>query len=128
MIRASRIGDYVPFKQSRLKGQANPLRPPLHVETVLFWTSGRPAHGLPFFWRRISSRDDGYVEAEFADGVRKFDTHENFKIEVTRPFEAMNLPDVESRDFRTPSQTATMQAKLMCRLRQGGWCPEEMKK
>jgi hypothetical protein len=29
------FGAYVPFKQSRLEGQINPLRPPLHVETVL---------------------------------------------------------------------------------------------
>jgi hypothetical protein len=28
-------GLHIPFKQVRLKGQINPLKPPLHVETVL---------------------------------------------------------------------------------------------
>ena len=29
------VGMLIPFKQVRLKGQINPLKPPLHVETVL---------------------------------------------------------------------------------------------
>ena len=79
---AGKIGDYVPFKQSRLKGQANPLRPPLHVETVLIGRAlGQPTGYL--FGVGFRVRDDGYLEAEFADGIRKFDTYEKFKIEVT---------------------------------------------
>jgi hypothetical protein len=79
---AGRIGDYVPFKQSRLKGQINPLRPPLHVETVLIGRAlGQPTDYL--FGVGFRVRDDGYVEAEFADGVRKFDTYERFKTEIT---------------------------------------------
>jgi len=75
-------GDYVPFKQSRLKGQSNPLRPPLHVETVLIGRAlGQPTGYL--FGVGFRVRDDGYVEAEFTDGVRKFETYEKFKIEVT---------------------------------------------
>jgi hypothetical protein len=78
-----KIGDYVPFKQSRLKGQTNPLRPPLHVETVLIGRAlGQPTAYLHGIGYRV--RDDGYVEAEFADGVRKFDTYEKFKIEVAK--------------------------------------------
>jgi len=76
------IGDYVPFKQSRLKGQTNPLRPPLHVETVLIGRAlGQPTGYL--FGVGFRVRDDGYLEAEFADGIRKFDTYEKLKIEVT---------------------------------------------
>jgi hypothetical protein len=79
---ASKVGDYVPFKQSRLRGQTNPLRPPLHVETVLIGRAlGQPTGYLFGVGFRI--RDDGYLEAEFADGVRKFETYEKFKIEVT---------------------------------------------
>ena len=79
---ASKVGDYVPFKQSRLKGQTNPLRPPLHVETVLIGRAlGQPTGYL--FGVGFRVRDDGYLEAEFADGIRKFDTYEKFKIEVT---------------------------------------------
>jgi hypothetical protein len=77
-----KIGNYVPFKQSRLKGQTNPLRPPLHVETVLIGRAlGQPTGYLLGVGFRL--RDDGYVEAEFADGIRKFDTYEKLKIEVT---------------------------------------------
>jgi hypothetical protein len=79
---ASKVGDYVPFKQSRLKGQTNPLRPPLHVETVLIGRAlGQPTGYL--FGVGFRVRDDGYLEAEFAAGVRKFDTYEKFKTEVT---------------------------------------------
>lgn len=70
---AGKIGDYVPFKQSRLKGQINPLRPPLQVETVLIGKAlGQPTGYL--FGVGFRVRDDGHLEAEFADGVRKFDT------------------------------------------------------
>jgi hypothetical protein len=92
----ARIGNYVPFKQSRLRGQTNPLRPPLHVETVLI---GR-ALGQPtgyFFGVGFRVRDDGYLEAEFADGVRKFDTYEKFEIEVTDLVGGLNEPDAEPR-------------------------------
>jgi hypothetical protein len=79
---ADKIGDYVPFKQSRLKGQVNPLRPPFHVETVLIGRAlGQSTgylHGIGF---RI--RDDGYVEAEFGEGIKKYDTYEEFKKEIT---------------------------------------------
>jgi hypothetical protein len=79
---AEKIGDYVPFKQSRLQGQTNPLRPPHHVETVLI---GRALgqHTGYLFGVGYRVRDDGYLEAEFADGIRKFDTYETFKTEVT---------------------------------------------
>jgi len=40
---------------------------------------------VTFFGVGFRVRDDGYVEAEFVDGVRKFDTHEKLKIEVTKP-------------------------------------------
>jgi hypothetical protein len=79
---ADKLGDYVPFKQSRLKGQSNPLRPPFHVETVLIGRAlGQSTgylHGIGF---RI--RDDGYVEAEFSEGIKKYDTYEEFKAEIT---------------------------------------------
>ncbi len=79
---ASKVGAYVPFKQSRLKGQTNPLRPPLHVETVLIGRAlGQAAGYLLGVGFRV--RDDGYLEAEFAEGIRKFDTYEKFKTEVT---------------------------------------------
>jgi hypothetical protein len=81
-IDASKIGDYVPFKQSRLIGQTNPLRPPLHVETVLIGRALRQPTGY-LFGVGFRVRDDGYIEAEFAGGVRKFDTYEKFEIEVT---------------------------------------------
>ena len=82
---ARKIGDYVPFKQSRLKGQTNPLRPPLQVETVLIGKAlGQPTGYL--FGVGFRVRDDGYLEAEFADGIRKFDTYEEFKIKVTDLF------------------------------------------
>jgi hypothetical protein len=80
--RTGKIGDYVPFKQSRLKGQANPLRPPLHVETVLIGRAlGQPTGYLFGVGYRI--HNDGHVEAEFADGIRKFETYDEFKTELT---------------------------------------------
>ncbi len=79
---SGKTGNYVPFKQFRLRGQTNPLRPPLHVETVLIGRAlGQPTGYLFGVGFRVS--DDGYLEAEFADGIRKFDTYEKFKIEVT---------------------------------------------
>jgi hypothetical protein len=91
---AGKIGDYVPFKKSRLKGQINPLRPPLHVETVLIGRAlGQPTGYL--FGVGFRVRDDGYVEAEFAGGVRKFDTYEKFEIEVTDLVGGLNEPDAK---------------------------------
>jgi hypothetical protein len=78
---AGRIGGYVPFKQSRLTGQTNPLRPPLHVETVLIGRALGQRTGY-CFGLGFRIRDDGYVEAEFADRVRKFETYEQFEREV----------------------------------------------
>ena len=93
---AGKIGDYVPFKQSRLTGQTNPLRPPLHVETVLIGrTLGQPTGYL--FGVGFRVRDDGYLEAEFADGTRKFDTYEKFEIEVTDLVGRASLATAEPR-------------------------------
>jgi hypothetical protein len=64
-------GLHIPFKQVRLKGQINPLKPPLHVETVLIGRAlGQQAGYLAGVGFRI--RDDGYVEGEFKKGTRKF--------------------------------------------------------
>lgn len=83
---ANVVGNYVPFKQSRLKGQANPLRPPLHVETVLIGRAlGQPTGYLFGVGYRIDN--DGHVEAEFADGIRVFDTHNRFKTALTNLIE-----------------------------------------
>jgi hypothetical protein len=61
----------IPFKQVRLKGQFNPLKPPLHVETVLIGRAlGQPTGYLAGVGFRI--RDDGYVEGEFEHGTEKF--------------------------------------------------------
>lgn len=72
---AGKIGDYVPFKRSRLKEQTNPLRPPFHVETVLI---GRALGQLTGYVFGVGYRvhDDGHVEAEFADGIRIFETYD----------------------------------------------------
>ena len=71
-------GMHIPFKQVRLKGQINPLKPPIHVETVLIGRAlGQRTgylHGVGF---RI--RDDGYVEGEFLRGAEKFRSFEEFK-------------------------------------------------
>jgi hypothetical protein len=77
------VGDYVPFKQSRLKGQINPLRPPLQVETVLI---GRALHERAGYLRGLGFRvrDDQQVEAEFPSGIRTFKTYAQFEREVTR--------------------------------------------
>jgi hypothetical protein len=75
------VGEYVPFKQSRLKGQINPLRPPLQVETVLI---GQALHERVGYLRGIGFRvrDDQQVEAEFPSGVRTFKTYGQFEREV----------------------------------------------
>jgi hypothetical protein len=64
-----------------LQGQVNPLRPPFHVETVLI---GR-ALGQATGYRSgvgFRIRDDGYVEAEFLDGVRKYNSLGEFELDI----------------------------------------------
>lgn len=76
-----KFGNFIPFKQVRLQGQVNPLRPPFHVETVLI---GR-ALGQATGYRSgvgFRIRDDGYVEAEFLDGVRKYNSLAEFELDV----------------------------------------------
>jgi hypothetical protein len=74
----ARTGMHIPFKQVRLKGQINPLKPPLHVETVLIGRAlGQPTGYLAGVGFRI--RDDGYVEGEFEHGVEKFLLFEDFE-------------------------------------------------
>jgi hypothetical protein len=70
--RSTRVtGVHIPFKQVRLKGQSNPLKPPLHVETVLIGRAlGQQTGYLAGVGFRI--RDDGYVEGEFEHGTEKF--------------------------------------------------------
>jgi hypothetical protein len=69
---------HIPFKQVRLKGQINPLKPPLHVETVLIGRAlGQPTGYLAGVGFRI--RDDGYVEGEFEHGAEKFLSFEDFE-------------------------------------------------
>lgn len=75
-------GMHIPFKQVRLKGQVNPLKPPLHVETVLIGRAlGQQTGYLLGVGFRI--RDDGYVEGEFAEGAQKFTSFEKFREEVS---------------------------------------------
>jgi len=74
-------GLHVPFKQVRLKGQINPLKPPLHVETVLIGRAlGQPTGYLAGVGFRI--RDDGYVEGEFEHGAEKFLSFGDFELAV----------------------------------------------
>jgi hypothetical protein len=75
------VGMHVPFKQVRLKGQINPLRPPLHVETVLIGRALGQQTGY-LFGVGFRIRDDGYVEGEFAEGAEKFTSFERFREEV----------------------------------------------
>jgi hypothetical protein len=76
-------GMHVPFKQVRLKGQINPLKPPLHVETVLIGRAlGQQTGYLAGVGFRI--RDDGYVEGEFMRGVEKFLSFGEFEKAVKR--------------------------------------------
>lgn len=78
----SKVGGYVPFKQARLSGQINPLRPPLHVETVLIGRAlGQPTGYCFGVGYRI--RDDGFVEAEMDSGIEKFESFAEFKGEMT---------------------------------------------
>lgn len=75
-------GMYIPFKQVRLKGQVNPLKPPLHVETVLIGRAlGQQTGYLLGVGFRI--RDDGYVEGEFVEGAEKFTSFVEFREEVS---------------------------------------------
>lgn len=75
-------GMHIPFKQVRLKGQVNPLKPPLHVETVLIGRAlGQQTGYLLGVGFRI--RDDGYVEGEFVEGAQKFTSFEKFREEVS---------------------------------------------
>ncbi|TYO61857.1 hypothetical protein FXV83_35990 [Bradyrhizobium hipponense] len=75
-------GMHIPFKQARLKGQVNPLKPPLHVETVLIGRAlGQQTGYLLGVGFRI--RDDGYVEGEFVEGAQKFTSFEKFREEVS---------------------------------------------
>lgn len=75
-------GMYIPFKQVRLKGQVNPLKPPLHVETVLIGRAlGQQTGYLLGVGFRI--RDDGYVEGEFVEGAEKFTSFVKFQEEVS---------------------------------------------
>ena len=70
--RSRRVtGFHIPFKQVRLNGQINPLKPPLHVEAVLIGRAlGQQTGYLAGVGFRI--RDDGYVEGEFEHGAEKF--------------------------------------------------------
>jgi hypothetical protein len=82
------FGAFVPFKQARLQGQVNPLHPPTHVETVLI---GR-ALGQSTGYRSgvgFRIRDDGYVEAEFSDGVRKYHSLAEFELDVSTRTKAL---------------------------------------
>ena len=76
-------GMHIPFKQVRLKGQINPLKPPLHVETVLIGRAlGQQTGYLAGVGFRI--RDDGYVEGEFMHGAEKFLSFGDFEKAVKR--------------------------------------------
>jgi hypothetical protein len=80
--RKTVTGMQIPFKQVRLKGQINPLKPPVHVETVLIGRAlGQRTGYLSGVGFRV--RDDGYVEAEFLHGAEKFNSFEEFEKAVT---------------------------------------------
>ncbi|WP_409190637.1 hypothetical protein [Bradyrhizobium sp. RDM4] len=75
-------GMHIPFKQVRLKGEVNPLKPPLHVETVLIGRAlGQKTGYLLGVGFRV--RDDGYVEGEFLEGAEKFTSFGKFQEEVS---------------------------------------------
>ena len=82
------VGGFLPFKQTRLKGQINPLRPPLHLETVLIGRTLQQQTGY-FFGVGFRILDDGYVEAELAGSVQRYSTIQEFKSAVTK---AARLP------------------------------------
>ncbi|THD68426.1 MAG: hypothetical protein E7813_10370 [Bradyrhizobium sp.] len=75
------VGMRIPFRQVRLKGQINPLKPPLHVETVLIGRALGQQTGY-LFGVGFRIRDDGYVEGEFVEGAQKFTSFEKFREEV----------------------------------------------
>jgi hypothetical protein len=75
-------GMHIPFKQVRLKGQINPLKPPLHVETVLIGRALGQQTGY-LFGVGFRIRDDGYVEGEFVEGAEKFTSFEKFRETVS---------------------------------------------
>jgi hypothetical protein len=76
------VGMHIPFRQVRLKGQVNPLKPPLHVETVLIGRALEQHTGY-LLGVGFRIRDDGYVEGEFVEGVEKFTSFEKFREEVS---------------------------------------------
>jgi hypothetical protein len=79
----AKTGMHIPFRQIRSTGNINPLKPPLHVETVLIGRAlGQPTGYLAGVGFRI--RDDGYVEGEFLHGVEKFDSFEELVRSVTQ--------------------------------------------
>ncbi|MFB6452082.1 hypothetical protein [Bradyrhizobium tunisiense] len=95
-VRAPSVptGMYIPFKQVRLKGQVNPLKPPLHVETVLIGRAlGQQTGYLSGVGFRI--RDDGYVEGEFAERAEKFTSFEIFREAVRCRLAKMSDPNSE---------------------------------
>jgi hypothetical protein len=77
------VGNYVPYKQSRLRGHGNPLRPPFHVETVLI---GRALGEQTGYLHGVGFRilNNGYVEAEFAEGSLQFRSIDEFRTELSR--------------------------------------------
>lgn len=79
---AAPTGMHIPFKQVRLKGQVNPLKSPLHVETVLIGRAMGQQTGY-LFGVGFRVRDDGYVEGEFAEGAKKFTSFEKFREAVS---------------------------------------------
>jgi hypothetical protein len=82
ITRGAELGDYIPFTQSRLTGQVNPLRPPLQVEPVLIGKALGQHTGYLFgVGFRICGK--GNVEAQFPDGLRIFNSYEGFEAEVT---------------------------------------------
>jgi len=86
-----KFGNFIPFKQVRLQGQINPLRPPIHVEAVLI---GR-ALSQPTGYRSgvgFRIRDDGYVEAEFSDGLRKYNSLADFELDIATRVMASRSP------------------------------------
>lgn len=75
-------GAYIPFKQVRLKGQINPLKPPKHLETVLIGRALGQRTGY-LFGVGFRFRDDGDVEGEFLHGKEKFNSFVEFEQAVT---------------------------------------------
>jgi hypothetical protein len=90
--RGKTVGTFIPFKQVRLQGKVNPPRPPIHVETALIGRAlGQPTGYRSGVGSRI--RDDGYVEAEFAEGVRKYTSLAEFELDIAAPAKCPNQPD-----------------------------------